>query len=82
MINLGAIRWQIAEHKKMCSSVQACCAVGDGEAAEKLLVEVDRLRAERSRNVVCEKCGYVFMHRSGYERHPCPPPDDYDFGAP
>jgi hypothetical protein len=82
MIDLGAIRQQIAEHKRMCSSMQACCAVGDGEVAEQLLLEVGRLIAEQSRNVICGKCGYLFMHRSGYTRHPCPPPPDYNFAAP
>ena len=47
-----------------------------------LTLRVEQIEGERPRNVECAKCGYVFMHRSGYIRHPCPPPPDYDFAAP
>jgi len=43
---------------------------------DELIAEVERLSRE------CPKCHYKFLYRSGLDRHPCPPPPDYNFGAP
>lgn len=44
MIDLDGIQQQLEEHHRMCVSMQACCEVGSGEAAEALLAEVERLK--------------------------------------
>lgn len=43
---------------------------------DALLAEVEMLRKE------CPNCHFQFLHQSGLDRHPCPPPDGYDFSAP
>lgn len=48
-----------------------------------LIAEVERLRAE----VIflqqeCPACHFRFLYKSNLDRHPCPPPFDYDFGVP
>ena len=48
----------------------------DAFQVEQLINEVERLSNK------CPKCGYQFLYKSGLDRHPCPPPPDYNFGAP
>ena len=43
---------------------------------EQLIGEVERLSNQ------CPGCGFQFLYKSGLDRHPCPPPPNYNFGEP
>jgi hypothetical protein len=93
MIDLGKIRSRNEERRSdpPCSCVghssECSPAIEEHEQAvadiDALVAEVEQLQSRLDRILNrCVKCNYVFLRRSNYDRHPCPPPPDYNFGAP